>query len=104
MLSRQIQLERGLLMENIISRIYKLVQETENLIEFEEQVQLLMYETLSNLIGEVFSTIKEVIKEKNKQRIGKLKEMMRKVFNLYLEMFVTAEHSCMIRKAIQGTL
>ena len=31
-------------------------------------------------------------------------EMMRKVFNLYLEMFVDVEHSCMIRQAIQDTL
>lgn len=51
-------------MENIISRIYQLLKETENLIEFEEQVQLLMYETFSNLIGEVFSSINQVIKEK----------------------------------------
>ena len=53
-------------MENIISRIYELLNETENLIEFEEQVQLLMYETFSNLIGEVFSSINQVIKEKSK--------------------------------------
>ncbi len=33
---------------------------------FEEQVQLLMYETFSNLIGEVFSSINQVIKEKSK--------------------------------------
>ena len=51
-------------MENIITRIYELLKETENLIEFEEQVQLLMYETFSNLIGEVFSSINQVIKEK----------------------------------------
>lgn len=52
-------------MENIITRIYELLKETENLIEFEEQVQLLMYETFSNLIGEVFSSINQVIKEKS---------------------------------------
>jgi len=63
MLRRQIHLERGLLMEQIISRIYELLKETSNLIEFEEQIQLLMYDTFANLVGEVFSKLNQVVKE-----------------------------------------
>ena len=50
-------------MERIITRIYEILKETNNLIEFEEQVQLLMYDTFSNLVGEVFSKLNKVIKE-----------------------------------------
>src|SRR5690625_853998 len=50
-------------MEQIISRIYELLKETNNLIEFEEQIQLLMYDTFANLVGEVFSKLNQVIKE-----------------------------------------
>lgn len=61
MLRRQIHLERGLLMKSIITRIYEILKGTNNLIEFEEQVQLLMYETFANLIGEVFSEMNQVM-------------------------------------------
>jgi len=50
-------------MERIITRIYEILKETNNLIEFEEQVQLLMYDTFSSLVGEVFSKLNKVIKE-----------------------------------------
>src|SRR5690625_1486533 len=50
-------------MERIISRIYELLKETNNLIEFEEQVQLLMHDTFADLVGEVFSRMNQVIKE-----------------------------------------
>src|SRR5690625_2235513 len=59
-------LERGLLMERIISRIYDLLKETESLIEFEEQLQLYMYDTFASLVGEVFNQVNKVVKE-NKQ-------------------------------------
>jgi len=42
-------MKRGFLMEFIIARIYKLLKETENLIEFEERVQQFMYETFTDL-------------------------------------------------------
>lgn len=61
MLRRQIHLVRGLLMKSIITRIYEILKGTNNLIEFEEQVQLLMYETFANLIGEVFSEMNQVM-------------------------------------------
>jgi len=44
-------MERGFLMELIIARIYKLLKETESLMEFEEGVQQLMYETFAYLVG-----------------------------------------------------
>ncbi|MGM8213055.1 hypothetical protein ACLIBH_09710 [Virgibacillus sp. W0430] len=50
-------------MEYIITRIYELLKETNNLIEFEEQVQLLMYDTFTSLVGEVFNKVNEVIKK-----------------------------------------
>src|SRR5690625_5948613 len=50
-------------MENIISRIYELLKETNNLIEFEEQIKLLMYNTFADLVGEVFNQLNKVIKE-----------------------------------------
>jgi len=40
-------------METIITRIYETLKETNNLMEFEEQVQLLMYDTFPELIGDV---------------------------------------------------
>ena len=52
-----------LLMEHTISRIYELLKETNNLIEFEEQVQLLMYDTFADLVGEVFTQLNKVIKK-----------------------------------------
>ena len=72
MLSRQIHLERGLLMERIISRIYEILKETDNLIEFEEQVQLLMYDTFASLVGEVFSKVNQVIKEQKQTEYWKV--------------------------------
>jgi len=47
-------------MERIITRIYEILKETNNLFEFEEQVQLLMYDTFSSLVGEVFSKLNKV--------------------------------------------
>src|SRR5690625_4145693 len=72
MLSRQIHFERGLLMEKIISRIYELIKETANLIEFEEQLQIYMYETFTSLVGEVFKQINQVIKEQKQSESWKV--------------------------------
>ena len=44
-------------MERIISRIYDLLKETESLIEFEEQLQLYMYDTFASLVGKVFNQL-----------------------------------------------
>lgn len=53
-------------MEKIISRIYELIKETDNLIEFEERFHLYMDDLAAELLGEVFTRIGQVIKE-NKQ-------------------------------------
>ncbi len=50
-------------MECIITRIYELLKETNNLIEFEEQLQILMHDTFTDLVGEVFTRINQVVKE-----------------------------------------
>src|SRR5690625_303367 len=71
-LPRQIHLERGLLMDNIISRIYEILKETNDLIEFEEQVKLLMYDTFANLVGEVFNQLNEVIKKQKQAESWKV--------------------------------
>lgn len=65
----QIHLERCLLMGYIISSIYKLLKETNSLVEFEEQLQLLMYDTFAELVSEVLEEINQVIK-KRKQEAG----------------------------------
>lgn len=50
-------------MDIIIARIYKILKETDNLIEFEEQIQLLMHETFTKLVGDVFNQINSIIKK-----------------------------------------
>lgn len=50
-------------MDIIIAKIYKLLKETENLIEFEECIQQLMYETFAALVGNVFSQMNQAVKE-----------------------------------------
>src|SRR5699024_4409900 len=64
--------ERGLPMECIVTRIYELLKETNNLIEFEEQLQLLMYDTFANLVGEVFTKINQVIKDQKQEENWKV--------------------------------
>lgn len=54
-------------MERIISRIYELLKDTDNLIEFEEQVQLFIYDTFTDLVGEVLTQLNKVIKEEKQQ-------------------------------------
>ena len=55
-------------MEKIISRIYELIKETDNLIEFEERLHLYMDDLAAELLGEVFTRIGQAIKE-NKQSV-----------------------------------
>lgn len=55
-------------MEKIISKLYTLIKETDNLIDWEEQVRLFMYEVFSSVAGEVFTQLNKAIKtEKQKQ-------------------------------------
>ena len=50
-------------MEQIIPKIYKLLKETDHLIEFEEKLHLLMHELFTSLVGDVFTSLNQVIKE-----------------------------------------
>ena len=56
-------------MGNIISKIYELIKGTNNLIEFEEKLQIYIYEMFTSLLGDVFTQLNEVIK-RNKQELG----------------------------------
>lgn len=51
-------------MDTIISKLYKLIHQTDNLIDFEESVRNLMYEVFASKLGEVFSTMNTVIVKK----------------------------------------
>src|SRR5699024_9713530 len=66
-LLEQIHIERSLTVEHIISRIYELIKETKSLIEFEEQLQLLMHSTFAELVGDVFTNLNQVIKEQKQE-------------------------------------
>jgi len=50
-------------MERIITRIYDLLKETDNLIEFEEQLQIYMYDLIASLVEDVLSNVNQVVKE-----------------------------------------
>lgn len=56
-------------MKNIISEIYRLIKDTDNVIEMEESLRLFMYEMFASQLGEVFSQLDQVIKQK-KQVLG----------------------------------
>lgn len=56
-------------MNNIVTELYQLIHQTDNLIDFEESVRLLMYETFSSTLGDVFSRMNDVI-VKQKQSEG----------------------------------
>jgi len=56
-------------MEYVISKFYKLIHKTDNLIAFEESVRLLMYEVFASSLGEIFTRMNAVI-VKEKQATG----------------------------------
>src|SRR5699024_10331188 len=62
-------IERGLFMKTIIPKLYELIHQTDNLIEFEESVRLLMYEEFALLLGDIVTKMNDVIVEK-KQALG----------------------------------
>src|SRR5690625_2062138 len=62
-------IERGLFMKTIIPKLYGLIHQTDNLIDFEESVRLLMYEEFALLLGNIFTTMDDVI-VKEKQALG----------------------------------
>lgn len=56
-------------MEIIISNLYKLIHQTDNIIEFEERIRLFMYDVFAAQLGDIFTNINHVIKWE-KQREG----------------------------------
>ncbi|WP_188725782.1 UPF0236 family transposase-like protein, partial [Lentibacillus populi] len=48
-------------MDHIISKLYELIKNTTNLVEFEERAQILMYNFFSSLVGRMFSELNQVI-------------------------------------------
>ncbi|MEI3602593.1 ISLre2 family transposase [Oceanobacillus sp. SE10311] len=51
-------------MDTIISKLYGLIHQTDNLIDFEESVRRLMYEVFTSLLGDVFTNMNTVIVKK----------------------------------------
>lgn len=51
-------------MNNIITKIHNLIKDTDDLIAFEEQVKILMHETFADLVGETFTHLNKVMKER----------------------------------------
>ncbi len=66
-------LERGLLMENIISRLYQLIKDSSHLIDLEESIQIYMHEVFASLLGDVFTQLNQVIKEKKQEKGWRVK-------------------------------
>ena len=56
-------------MNTIISKLYTLIHQTDNLIDFEETVRNLMYEVFASLVGDVFTNMNDVI-VREKQAAG----------------------------------
>ncbi|MEI3600297.1 MULTISPECIES: ISLre2 family transposase, partial [unclassified Oceanobacillus] len=56
-------------MDTIISKLYGLIHQTDNLIDFEESVRRLMYEEFSSMLGDIFSQMNDVL-VKEKQALG----------------------------------
>lgn len=54
--------ERGFLMEKIISEVYKIIKSTNNPIELEESVRMYMYEVFASLLGDAFTRINQALK------------------------------------------
>ena len=51
-------------MEKIISDIYQIIKQTDNLIDLEEDIKTYMHQLFSGLIGDVFTRIDRGMKEK----------------------------------------
>lgn len=56
-------------METIIANLYRLIHQTEDMIELEERVRLFMYEVFAQAMGDVFTRMNDVTKQ-DKQQAG----------------------------------
>src|SRR5699024_12100448 len=61
-------IERILIIENIITKIHNIIKDTKDLISYEEQVKVLMYETFVDLVSETFTHLNKVMKEKAREK------------------------------------
>ncbi|MDY0394661.1 hypothetical protein RWE15_09620 [Virgibacillus halophilus] len=48
-------------MEKIITKLFKLIKDTTNLLGMEDRAQILMYELFGSLVGRVFTELDNVI-------------------------------------------
>ena len=60
-------------MENIISRLYQLIKDSSHLIDLEESIQIYMHEVFASLLGDVFTQLNQVIKEKKQEKGWRVK-------------------------------
>ena len=60
-------------MDRIITKLYKIIKESSDLIATEESIQLYMYEVFTELVGDIFTHINQVIKEQKQGEGWKVK-------------------------------
>ena len=60
-------------MNKIISKVYKIIKDSSNLIETEEAIQVCMYEVFAELVGDVFTHLNQVVKEQKQGEGWKVK-------------------------------
>lgn len=79
-------------MEKIITDIYGIMKHSSNPIETEKKIQNYMWDTFSEIMGEILEKINQTIKEKNKRSGGKSNAMIRERFNVCLVRFNLIGH------------
>lgn len=60
-------------MDRIITKLYEIIKESSDLIATEESIQLYMYEVFTELVGDIFTHMNQVIKEKKQGEGWKVK-------------------------------
>jgi len=68
MLLRQIHFRKRPPHGTYYSKIYELIKDTDDLIKFEEQVEVLMHDTFTDLIGEAFTHLNKVMKKRSQKK------------------------------------
>ncbi|HLR67629.1 MAG TPA: hypothetical protein VK105_10975 [Virgibacillus sp.] len=71
-------------MDTIISKLYTLIHQSDNLIGFEESVRSMMYEAFASLLEGVFTNMNDVIVKQNRLRAGRWKGMTKGKFSFLL--------------------
>lgn len=60
-------------MDKIITKLYEIIKESSDLIATEESIQLYMYETFAELVGDIFTHLNQVAKEQKQSEGWKVK-------------------------------